>query len=295
METKYRTCEAVGVEASAEIQAAARKVLEENKRLRQLLKQQGFSDADIDGFSPTSDTPPSASSSHFPDNLQYPAAPNSLDGLLSQRRQCRPDSSCNSDDAARRQSCVSSVQSQSQSQSQCQPRQQHTATPTILPAQPPRSHSAMRLSPNDRPQSTMSAPATTTTTHVPPQSQPDATRPSQFPIYDPQSHAAYMYPMPMETMGQWSLPVAHLPPQSDVSHPQSYMGNTVPTTEAYAQDPNSTSCYVAANAIRSYSSNAGPEVEQVLGCRDGSECHVNNSVVFDLMDRYSANSNQRLA
>ncbi|KAF2838760.1 hypothetical protein M501DRAFT_907401, partial [Patellaria atrata CBS 101060] len=41
LEWKYRNCEQLGVEASAEIQLAARRVLEENKRLRALLKQKG--------------------------------------------------------------------------------------------------------------------------------------------------------------------------------------------------------------------------------------------------------------
>ncbi|KAF2083285.1 hypothetical protein K490DRAFT_18352, partial [Saccharata proteae CBS 121410] len=43
LETKYRNCEQKGVEASAEIQAAAKRVLEENRRLRALLRQQGLS------------------------------------------------------------------------------------------------------------------------------------------------------------------------------------------------------------------------------------------------------------
>ncbi|KAF2459235.1 hypothetical protein BDY21DRAFT_275531, partial [Lineolata rhizophorae] len=42
LEGKFRNCQQLGVEASAEIQAAARKVLEENKRLRSLLRQKGL-------------------------------------------------------------------------------------------------------------------------------------------------------------------------------------------------------------------------------------------------------------
>src|ERR1700761_6414004 len=49
LEEKYRLCEQTGAEASMEIQAAARKVLDENRRLRFLLKQHGLSDAAIDG------------------------------------------------------------------------------------------------------------------------------------------------------------------------------------------------------------------------------------------------------
>lgn len=44
LETKWRTCEQTGAEASAEIQAAARKVADENKRLRQLLAEHGIPD-----------------------------------------------------------------------------------------------------------------------------------------------------------------------------------------------------------------------------------------------------------
>ncbi|KAF1817137.1 hypothetical protein P152DRAFT_382253, partial [Eremomyces bilateralis CBS 781.70] len=43
LEEKYRHCEQMGVEASAEIQAAARKVLDENKKLRAILQQRGLS------------------------------------------------------------------------------------------------------------------------------------------------------------------------------------------------------------------------------------------------------------
>lgn len=51
LETRYRTCEQVGVSASTEIQAAAKGVVEENRRLRSLLKAYGISDAEIDSAS----------------------------------------------------------------------------------------------------------------------------------------------------------------------------------------------------------------------------------------------------
>ena len=50
LETKFRNCEQLGVEASAEIQAAARRVLEENKKLRALLLSKGVSEAEVDGY-----------------------------------------------------------------------------------------------------------------------------------------------------------------------------------------------------------------------------------------------------
>ena len=50
MEERLRECERRGVEASSEIQQAARKVLEENKRLRALLNDRGVADESIDAF-----------------------------------------------------------------------------------------------------------------------------------------------------------------------------------------------------------------------------------------------------
>lgn len=53
------------------------------------------------------------------------------------------------------------------------------------------------------------------------------------------------------------------------------------------QYPDKSSCYVAADVIRSLNPNAGREVETALGCADGRECAIDNAVVFDLMDRYA--------
>ncbi|KAF1919560.1 hypothetical protein BDU57DRAFT_469710 [Ampelomyces quisqualis] len=47
LEAKIRACEQVGIEASSEIQSAARKVVEENRMLRSLLHKRGVSKAEI--------------------------------------------------------------------------------------------------------------------------------------------------------------------------------------------------------------------------------------------------------
>ncbi|PPJ56582.1 hypothetical protein CBER1_01844 [Cercospora berteroae] len=49
LEAKYRNCELVGIAASAEIQAVARQVAEENRRLRALLAKHGMPVSEIDG------------------------------------------------------------------------------------------------------------------------------------------------------------------------------------------------------------------------------------------------------
>jgi len=74
LETKYRSCEQTGAEASAEIQSVARKVADENKRLRQLLRLQGLSDIDINTLSST-------------DATEY-AAVDELEVMLGSRKIC---------------------------------------------------------------------------------------------------------------------------------------------------------------------------------------------------------------
>jgi len=124
LETKYRTCEQVGVEASAEIQAAARRVLDENKRLRELLRQQGLSDAEIDGMSVDR-----------PENPQYPTAANALESMMGQRRSCGSGDDCGSSVDDGRPSIAPSLSTQSMSAPQLpaqQPQPQHM-TPQMIP------------------------------------------------------------------------------------------------------------------------------------------------------------------
>ncbi|KAH4114534.1 hypothetical protein HBI81_143140 [Parastagonospora nodorum] len=47
LEAKIRACEQIGIEASSEIQSAARKVVDENRKLRSLLHERGVSEAEI--------------------------------------------------------------------------------------------------------------------------------------------------------------------------------------------------------------------------------------------------------
>jgi hypothetical protein len=47
LEAKLRSCEQVGIEASSEIQTAARKVVDENRKLRLLLHERGVPEAEI--------------------------------------------------------------------------------------------------------------------------------------------------------------------------------------------------------------------------------------------------------
>ena len=79
LEGKFRNCELLGVEASSEIQSAARRVAEENKRLRALLRARGVGDAEVDEFlgRPTAEYP------------QFPSAVAALDAMLKVKKPCR--------------------------------------------------------------------------------------------------------------------------------------------------------------------------------------------------------------
>jgi len=78
LETKWRRCEQMGIEASTEMQLAARKVLDENKKLRILLNQKGVSNEEIDAMFTTSSTP-----SPTPHDINSPLPNDTLTKLLS--------------------------------------------------------------------------------------------------------------------------------------------------------------------------------------------------------------------
>lgn len=83
LETKLRNCEQMGVTASAEIQGAARKVLEENKRLRALLRERGIPEADIVAAMGANDQ-----------SLEEASSAAMLSTKLNQRRCCNGDTEC---------------------------------------------------------------------------------------------------------------------------------------------------------------------------------------------------------
>lgn len=80
LEGKYRNCELLGVEASSEIQAAARRVAEENKLLRLLLLQRGVPESEIDDYLGRSFDQP-----------QPASGLTALDSMLSARKPCSGD------------------------------------------------------------------------------------------------------------------------------------------------------------------------------------------------------------
>lgn len=337
LEAKYRSCEAVGAEASQEIQTAARKVLDENKRLRRLLRTQGFSDADIDG--PEHD-----------EHASSPTAAEILNVMLATPKVCRPSSTSacgdsrmckvedndddDDDDAdmdmdSRRQSNVSAtvapVSLAPRQQKQLRPiavapKPAHAPAPapTVAPvartqsldARPPSQHFPQPQQRQPQPlvpqqQFYMSAPQHAPTPPAPQHSvhAPPAPFVQDYSIYAPQP---FVYSLPQSQLLDWDMATAEAMPQSGSYPPQaqyasptqsyqpSYASPTHANPAAYIGQDNTSSCFTAAGAIRALHEDAGDEVESALGCRaDGNECRVDNTMVFNLMDRYASVQGQQ--
>jgi hypothetical protein len=71
-------------------------------------------------------------------------------------------------------------------------------------------------------------------------------------------------------------------------HPQNVpVPQNVPRSNSSYQEGRS-SCQVAADTIRTFTPNAGHELERELGCRaPGEDCSVSNLKIFNVIDRYT--------
>ncbi|KAJ4301587.1 hypothetical protein N0V90_003680 [Kalmusia sp. IMI 367209] len=241
LEAKLRDCEQVGIEASAEIQSAARRVLDENRKLRALLHERGVSDSDI-----------VMAMGGLGDRTydQISAAP-SLNAMLERR--------ITSNGPAFTTSPIS-------------PHSSNTRITPHTPAVPPLAIPVTRsaaLSSNDSPSphSIVSSMGTPPTFHGTPYLHPHLT---PAPESKPEDVPPYL---PYDQSFQNAWPQQHN--QQYVADPTSYY--------------NTSSCVDAANIIRTMRTDAGAELEAELGCRvPGQHCYVANSVVFNVMDRYSS-------
>ena len=72
------------------------------------------------------------------------------------------------------------------------------------------------------------------------------------------------------------------------SYPKHYTASpeySRPVPQAMHAD--SSSCYVAADAIRGINPDLGHELEEELGCGEGTDCNILNAQIFNIMDRYT--------
>lgn len=256
---KWRLCEQMGIEASAEMQTAARKVLDENKKLRMLLNQKGVSNEEIDAFASSSSAP----SSPAPQDIPSPVPSVALAKLLGTRR------AISSAPMSRRQ----------QSEEIIPPPPMPLPTPQLQTAQLTPLMSMGNLSPSP---GSVTSSVSTPTTILSPEVFPAVPVP-RAPSSDPggehySSHHSFEY-------GHHSYP-----PQIDTSSWQPYQNPNGVTSVPATSYPeyNYTSCVDAANIIRSMKDDAGVNFETDLSCEiPGTDGEADNSRVFTVMDKYS--------
>lgn len=229
LEGKFRNCELLGVEASSEIQAAARRVAEENKLLRLLLLQRGVPESEIDDYL-------GRSYDRSPDTSGL----TTLDSMLTARKPC----------SGERRGCSPHLSASSSSSGCSKPISTSpsiTSNPNAHSQHLPIAWSDMSLATSTQPDSN-----TELMSNV-----DDFSRPG----HDYHRMAS----------GVWSGPAAY------------------EFSEEINADANTSSCTFATDMIRDMG--AGVTSEQVkaeLGCAPNTDCKVDNSTLFRVMDRYSA-------
>ena len=259
LEAKWRVCEQLGVEASAEMQSAARKVLDENKRLRALLRQRGMADDEIDSFAvgAAPSTPcDSLRGSPGPADLQSPAPSARLAKMLATRQ---PISARRTNNLP-----VTSSPTESIELASVQMPRRVTTPMSIAPQLTPIIPFAMSPSPQSMASSTVSTPTSMmspelfSATPAPPSSDPGdfSHLPSSYP-FGPSS--------PFDN--HWA---AYQAPLSATSVPDM----------SYA-------CADAASIIRGMRSDDGIDLNTDLSCGAlAADCKVDNMAVYGVMDKF---------
>lgn len=259
LESKYRNCEQVGIEASAEIQQAARRVVEENKRLRGLLRRMGVSEAEMNGANGED-------------------AGRVLEGMLGVRWEC--GSACGEKGSRDGVSPVAS------STSHYEPSPQHVPIAAALE----------RLQTQTQNQSSSTS-GTSSGMHTPSsgewQAPPLAPQhpPTSTPSQDHQQPTAFYTPTSAPNHNFYTPPPMDQPFYQ--SYPQDYSISDSDLASFGTQTQfDSASCRDVAGAIRSIRPDMGSELESELGCgQDGRDCNVSNARAFDLLDRFSERLN----
>jgi len=231
----------VGVSASTELQAAAKGVAEENRRLRDLLRAYGIPEVEIDGASGT----------------QGSAAADMLDAMITYRQPCGPGD--------------------------CQP---STETARQLQPAPPQIQTQLPRQPIPYQDSVTAAPSAAST----PQYMSQMTSPAGLQGREQSSDTSLYSPIGLEAPHYPLLHGYDMPANDQMAFMNGYGQVTIPQNvpRSSSHQDGRSSCQVAADTIRSFTPNAGHELERELGCRaPGEDCTVSNLKIFNVIDRYT--------
>ncbi|KAK0119754.1 hypothetical protein ONS95_011188 [Cadophora gregata] len=283
LESRLRQCELQGVEASSEIQSAARRVAEENKKLRALLAQHGVRDESIEVYlqrTSTADTVMGGQYGSHSEPVQV------LEQLLSTPKACCTDGSNPSGGG---QSCDrDSSGSVTTTQSTWDPSQ--TANPRRRSGiqQAGRVASMQYMTPSGS--TTSSSPmGHSSASHAMSQHQrlvsaqmgrhmsPGSNAPSQ-------NHQVYDYDQQFSLSNRSYSSIQSNTPKHQYQTLQQSSSVYVPTTSS----SNVNNCNYAAELITTMAGvSDSSAVRADLGCSPGMDCEVDNQLVFNVMDRYS--------
>ncbi|KAL5329950.1 hypothetical protein ACEPPN_003470 [Leptodophora sp. 'Broadleaf-Isolate-01'] len=280
LESKLRQCELQGVEASSEIQTAARRVAEENKKLRALLSQQGVRDEAIETYLHTSPIDDPGIGGQYGSQSQ---AVQVLEHLLTTRKACCVDGN---DPVGGQSYDRDSSGSITTTQSVWDPSKNaiNGRRRSGIP-QTGRAATMRYITPSDS--STSSATLGLNTNHGMPHHQ--RLMPTHGRNHSPGSNASNQNHQMFEYDHQFSLSnqsysaLQNNPPKHQYSNVQQ-SAVYVPTTSS----PNVNNCNYAADMITTMAGiGDSSAVRAELGCGPGMDCEVDNQLVFNVMDRYS--------
>ncbi|PBP25570.1 hypothetical protein BUE80_DR003525 [Diplocarpon rosae] len=274
LEARLRKCELQGVEASSEIQTAARRVADENKKLRLLLAQHGVRDNSIETYLQSSGTNDAGIYADPGASVQV------LEQLLSTRQSCCANGTASMAsydyNSSGRATTPQQVCNQSSSQKTSSRRRSVKAS---LPQQSMTTGTSPKSTTSIAHGSIQGGSYYQMTT--PPQMQGPASSDQNRPLleYDQQfSRPGQLYSQQQEIE------------QDDLREQLPYENRThrSPVITSTTTRLNFNNCNYAADIITSMVGAADQStIRAELGCAEGVECDVDNQLVFNLMDRYS--------
>jgi hypothetical protein len=294
LEARLRQCELQGIEASSEIQMAARRVADENKKLRGLLAQHGVADDTIETYIQTSPTSETMMGGQYGSSS---AAVQILEQLLQTRKTYGVDGSNPVDvtmgrgPASRGSSAsvgtVQSVWDPIFSQSTGGRRRSGTLQSTGKAASS--AHQFMTPSASTASQ-TSSLNLGHNSNHAPhhrqrlaPVQMPRNPSSATDPLHRNQQVFDFNQQLRISSPSRYSstqgVAQKHLQPHSAPQRSSVY----IPTTSS----SNVNNCNYATDMITTMAGVDSTAVRADLGCLPGMDCEVDNHLVFNVMDRYS--------
>jgi hypothetical protein len=274
LEAKLRQCELQGIEASAEIQVAARRVADENKKLRRLLVQNGIAEDRIEAYLNSSPATDTVMGGQYGGNTGH--AVQLLEQLLQNRKFCGTDSNMLPSDVVG--GTGSRDSSAGVSTVQTSPWDTHQASSTHQTMTP--SSSLSKTSNASRGfDSNCGVPHHHRMVSLPrnlsPASNPSGQNSQMHDfISQLQSQNLMSYDTSSHQIAQQHLQPYSGPPRSSVY---------IPTTTSSS---NTNNCGSATDMITSMAGGDPAIVRADLGCPSDLDCEVDNHLVFNVMDRY---------